>query len=234
MLERAALAILVHIGAPSSLAAAVAGLCWLSSLCCRPHWSMAEDSLDIFARLTMALTCLAACLIEAGAVSGSEVWLAVALNGAGGATLMALAVAVGPVRLVRGAVKWYREKRRASALRKGGPDAVEKMTEKDAAQMSEGEFAGFSIDIKIKLSEKFPAVPACARFRDGLASGSHKFNSADLKYAIGLWKSESPAEAERVFGGPMSGWDVSGVTDMKDLFQFISEFNEDISGWNVR
>ena len=58
MLERAALAILVHVGASSWFAAVVAGACWLASAICQPYWSKEEDRLDIIMRLTVLLMCL--------------------------------------------------------------------------------------------------------------------------------------------------------------------------------
>ena len=33
--------------------------------------------------------------------------------------------------------------------------------------------------------------------------------------------------------GHISNWDVSGVTDMSKLFEYKSEFNENINNWNV-
>ena len=33
--------------------------------------------------------------------------------------------------------------------------------------------------------------------------------------------------------GPISDWDVSAITDMRQLFDFLSDFNADISAWNT-
>jgi surface protein len=33
------------------------------------------------------------------------------------------------------------------------------------------------------------------------------------------------------FNGVLSGWNVSSVTDMKDMFRYATSFNADISGW---
>ena len=40
------------------------------------------------------------------------------------------------------------------------------------------------------------------------------------------------AVAQR-YGWPMNSWCVGSVTDMSDLFSFMSTFNEDISGWDT-
>jgi len=39
-------------------------------------------------------------------------------------------------------------------------------------------------------------------------------------------------EQEPIFNGDLSGWDVSSVTNMSDMF-YWSIFNGDISGWDV-
>ena len=72
MLERAALAILVYVGASSWYAMGLAGVCWLSSLLCQPYWSGAEDGLDIMVRLTTTLVCVAAGLYEGNGVAEDE------------------------------------------------------------------------------------------------------------------------------------------------------------------
>ena len=37
----------------------------------------------------------------------------------------------------------------------------------------------------------------------------------------------------QTYGWPMNSWCVGKVTDMSYLFQFMEDFNEDISGWDT-
>ena len=128
MLESAALAILVHVGASSWFALGVASACWLASAICQPYWSATDDRLEIVVSLTVFLACLAATLVEDKAVCEGEVWLAVVLNTVGGITLLALIVFIGRARLVRSAVKWYGARRRANIV-EVGEESIEKMSE---------------------------------------------------------------------------------------------------------
>ena len=79
-------------------------------------------------RLTVFLTCLFAALVEVKTVNKDEVWLAVVLNTVAGVTLLALIIFIGPLRLMRGAIKWYKTRRRANLVR-GGQESTEKMSE---------------------------------------------------------------------------------------------------------
>ena len=54
---------------------------------------------------------------------------------------------------------------------------------------------------------------------------------SNIQTAIDLWISD-PTTATNIYG-IISDWDVSQVTDMSELFQFKSTFNDDISNWNV-
>ena len=80
-------------------------------------------------RLTVFLTCLFAALVEVKTVDGEEFWLAVVLNTVGSVTLLALVVFIRPLRLFRGAIKWYEARRRANIV-KGGKESIEKMSER--------------------------------------------------------------------------------------------------------
>jgi len=53
----------------------------------------------------------------------------------------------------------------------------------------------------------------------------------DIKTAVNLWCSNR-AEAETKYGH-ISAWDVSSVTNMKELFRYKETFNDDISRWDV-
>ena len=44
---------------------------------------------------------------------------------------------------------------------------------------------------------------------------------------------DSDLSGATLFNGDLSGWDVSGVTDMSGMFQGTSRFNGDLSGWDV-
>ena len=63
------------------------------------------------------------------------------------------------------------------------------------------------------------------------ASGRVFTNLSSLEAAITLF-TDNPADATSSHG-PISDWDVSEVTDMKELFKGKGEFNENISGWNT-
>ena len=62
-------------------------------------------------------------------------------------------------------------------------------------------------------------------------SGGYKFRDADIHEAVNLWFSNK-AEAETQYGH-ISEWDVSSVTNMKELFKWTTQFNDDISSWDV-
>jgi surface protein len=54
---------------------------------------------------------------------------------------------------------------------------------------------------------------------------------AKLMTAIGEYDA-NVAAAERKYG-PIADWDVSGITDMSNLFHGLSYFNADISSWDT-
>jgi len=55
-------------------------------------------------------------------------------------------------------------------------------------------------------------------------------SKVSLKAAVKAFN-KKPAKAEK--HGPIAGWDVSGITDMRDLFRGFEDFNADISNWNT-
>ena len=57
-------------------------------------------------------------------------------------------------------------------------------------------------------------------------------SDADIKIAVNDWCKDSAKSTAKY--GHISKWNTSLVTDMKQLFQFKSDFNDDISKWNVR
>ena len=58
------------------------------------------------------------------------------------------------------------------------------------------------------------------------------FTSKDsLKEAVQAFN-KKPSKAEKKYG-PIAGWDVSGITDMNELFSGMANFNADISNWDT-
>ena len=56
-------------------------------------------------------------------------------------------------------------------------------------------------------------------------------SKGSLKKAVKAFNNK-PAKAEEKYG-PIAGWDVSGITDMSELFKLLKNFNADISNWNT-
>jgi surface protein len=57
----------------------------------------------------------------------------------------------------------------------------------------------------------------------------------ELKAAVGEWIAGGDRQtvvSER-FGHRIGAWDVSGVTDMREVFRDATEFNDDVSGWDT-
>ena len=54
---------------------------------------------------------------------------------------------------------------------------------------------------------------------------------ADIKQAVRAW-CDNPVAAQTQYGH-ISEWRTEQVTDMKELFLWMSEFNEDLSRWDV-
>ena len=61
--------------------------------------------------------------------------------------------------------------------------------------------------------------------------GSTFTSKGSLKKAVKAFH-KKPAKAEEKYG-PIAGWDVSGITDMSELFKLLKNFNADISNWNT-
>ena len=54
---------------------------------------------------------------------------------------------------------------------------------------------------------------------------------ADIKHAVKAWR-DDPVAAQAQYGH-ISEWRTEQVTDMNRLFEYMSEFNEDLSRWDV-
>ncbi|VVU94829.1 Mycoplasma protein of unknown function, DUF285 [seawater metagenome] len=59
----------------------------------------------------------------------------------------------------------------------------------------------------------------------------HVFNNEDLKKAVKEWVKD-PSSTKATYG-EINDWNVSQVTDMSELFDGASRFNDDISSWKV-
>ena len=57
-------------------------------------------------------------------------------------------------------------------------------------------------------------------------------NNTNIHLAVNTWDSSGISYTAE-YGGHISDWDVSNVTNMNGLFKDKTSFNEDISGWNV-
>ena len=61
---------------------------------------------------------------------------------------------------------------------------------------------------------------------------AYKFASKDsLRQAVQAFD-ENPASAEATYGR-IASWDVSGISDMSELFKDFTTFNEDVSNWDT-
>jgi surface protein len=67
-------------------------------------------------------------------------------------------------------------------------------------------------------------------FRKMMPSKCNRTN-ADIQQSVNEW-CDDPTKAEAKYGH-ISEWNTSLVTNMKNLFEFKSDFNDDISKWDV-
>ena len=60
-----------------------------------------------------------------------------------------------------------------------------------------------------------------------------KYNASDAPDLSGLTDMSNMFRGAAAFDGDLSGWDVSGVTDMNGMFDSATAFNQSLSGWDV-
>ena len=84
-----------------------------------------------------------------------EVCISAILNTVGISTLLALVIFIGRLRLIRGAIKSYLERKRMNRVR-GGIGTISKMSDAEALDISEEEFSNYSDVAKLGLTWKFP------------------------------------------------------------------------------
>jgi surface protein len=71
------------------------------------------------------------------------------------------------------------------------------------------------------ISNKEYVAPLCYEFID----------KACLQTAVDLWRTDRPQAI--ILYGQINTWDVSGITDMSNLFEGDEDFNHDISNWST-
>jgi len=57
------------------------------------------------------------------------------------------------------------------------------------------------------------------------------FNNKTFRKAVKLWLSNKEEALKKY--GHISNWDTSNVTDMSEMFNEASNFNQDISNWDT-
>ena len=63
------------------------------------------------------------------------------------------------------------------------------------------------------------------------ASSAPFVTKAELQAAVRMWV-DGRATALSTYG-PISGWDVSSITDMSELFRDLANFNDELSSWDT-
>jgi surface protein len=73
--------------------------------------------------------------------------------------------------------------------------------------------------------------PATSSGTAAAAADTPTITQANIQTAVNAWTSDSTTATATY--GHISGWDTSAVTDMSNLFNGKSSFNDDISAWNT-
>ena len=79
-----------------------------------------------------------------------------------------------------------------------------------------------------------PNLPERGESEDSIAESkaSYIFDDNSIRVAVSHWLTDWVA-AREIYGHISNFWNVSGVTDMSELFYNASFFNESLSGWDV-
>tara|TARA_B100000900_G_scaffold415672_1_gene446530 strand:- start:1841 stop:5947 length:4107 start_codon:yes stop_codon:yes gene_type:complete len=87
---------------------------------------------------------------------------------------------------------------------------------------------GFSVTPNLSFWNSWPVT-----LHSREKSDSYYTYDGDIQVAVGKYLSEETHDSAVTCYGIMKNWDVSGVTNMKELFKGRELFNEDLSNWNV-
>ena len=80
--------------------------------------------------------------------------------------------------------------------------------------------------LPVLLAANTPVPPTNQRRLLDLITTNVELKTAVDEYTV------NPVDAQDTYG-PIENWDVSGITDMEDLFSGLEDFDADISGWNT-
>ena len=78
---------------------------------------------------------------------------------------------------------------------------------------------------------KIKTISSLEKMKENEKSLLTPITQANIQTAVNAWIAD-PVAAEATYGH-IKDWDVSGVTDMQDLFYGRASFNDDISNWDV-
>merc|ERR1719240_684321 len=76
-----------------------------------------------------------------------------------------------------------------------------------------------------------PAALLCVLSLLEAVAGSYVMTNSNIRTAVDAWLA-NPTAAEATYGH-ISTWETGGVTDMEELFEDASSFNEDIGEWDI-
>ena len=82
-------------------------------------------------------------------------------------------------------------------------------------------------------SPSFIRLAAAANQCFGAGVGGWDLYQAVRDYVSQECANNTNCAVGQTYGWPMNSWCVGKVTDMSYLFQFMEDFNEDISGWDT-